>query len=67
MAQDIMDIAEAAIYLNIKKGTLYRLAKNGQVPGTKIGGQWRFKRERLDQLFNGSGELEQLRDGTTGE
>ena len=33
MASEIMDISEAAIYLNIKKGTLYRLAKNGQVPG----------------------------------
>ena len=51
MQTDIMDISEAATYLNIKKGTLYRLAKNGQIPGTKIGGQWRFKRERLDALF----------------
>jgi excisionase family DNA binding protein len=51
MQTDIMDISEAADYLNIKKGTLYRLAKNGQIPGTKIGGQWRFKRDRLDALF----------------
>jgi excisionase family DNA binding protein len=51
MFSDIMDISTAASYLNIKKGTLYRLAKNGQIPGTKIGGQWRFKRERLDALF----------------
>jgi excisionase family DNA binding protein len=51
MNSEIMDIAQAASYLNIKKGTLYRLAKNGQIPGTKIGGQWRFKRERLDALF----------------
>lgn len=52
-----MDIAEAASYLNIKKGTLYRLAKNGKVPGTKIGGQWRFKRQRLDELFRFAEEL----------
>ena len=51
MNSEIMDITQAASYLNIKKGTLYRLAKNGQIPGTKIGGQWRFKRERLDALF----------------
>jgi excisionase family DNA binding protein len=51
MTPEIMDISEAATYLNIKKGTLYRLAKNGKVPATKIGGQWRFKRERLDELF----------------
>ena len=51
MHSDIMDITEAASYLNIKKGTLYRLAKNGRIPGVKIGGQWRFKRERLDAMF----------------
>jgi excisionase family DNA binding protein len=51
MQTEIMDITEAASYLNIKKGTLYRLAKDGRIPGTKIGGQWRFKRERLDALF----------------
>jgi excisionase family DNA binding protein len=51
MTPEIMDISEAATYLNIKKGTLYRLAKNGKVPAAKIGGQWRFKRERLDELF----------------
>lgn len=56
MKTEIMDIAEAAIYLNIKKGTLYRLAKSGQVPGIKIGGQWRFKRELLDQLFRLNGD-----------
>jgi excisionase family DNA binding protein len=54
MPIEIMDITEAATYLNIKKGTLYRLAKSGQIPGTKIGGQWRFKRERLDELFRSS-------------
>ena len=51
MPSEIMDIAEAASYLHIKKGTLYRLAKAGRIPGTKIGGQWRFKRERLDAMF----------------
>jgi excisionase family DNA binding protein len=60
MTPDIMDIAEAASYLNIKKGTLYRLAKNGQVPAAKIGGQWRFKRERLDKLFSGAAGSETL-------
>ncbi len=51
MNSDIMDISEAASYLNIKKGTLYRLAKNGRIPAVKIGGQWRFKRDRLDAMF----------------
>ncbi len=58
MASEIMDISEAAVYLNIKKGTLYRLAKSGKVPGIKIGGQWRFKRQRLDELFRMTGDAQ---------
>lgn len=56
MNSDIMDISQAASYLNIKKGTLYRLAKNGRIPAVKIGGQWRFKRDRLDAMFRLPGE-----------
>jgi excisionase family DNA binding protein len=47
----ILDIGDAAEYLHIKKWTLYRLAKKGKIPGVKIGGQWRFKKEILDQMF----------------
>ncbi len=60
-ASEIMDITEAATYLNIKKGTLYRLAKSGQVPGIKIGGQWRFKRQLLDELFRFTEEAQSSR------
>lgn len=47
----IMDISEAADYLHIKKWTLYRLVKRGKIPGIKVGGQWRFKKEVLDEMF----------------
>ena len=48
---EIMRIKEAAEYLRIKEGTLYALAKRKKVPGVKIGGQWRFKKNRLDAMF----------------
>ncbi len=51
MTNDIMDISEASEYLRIKKRTLYSLVSRGVVPGIKVGGQWRFKREMLDGLF----------------
>lgn len=51
MTNDIMDITEASEYLRIKKRTLYALVSRGVVPGIKVGGQWRFKREILDGLF----------------
>jgi len=51
-AGDIMDITEASEYLRIKKRTLYSLVSRGVIPGIKVGGQWRFKREMLDALFS---------------
>jgi excisionase family DNA binding protein len=52
----IFDIAGAAEYLHIKKWTLYRLAKKGKVPGIKVGGQWRFKKDVLDSMFYGGSQ-----------
>lgn len=51
MAQEILDVGAAAKYLRITRATLYKLAKEKKIPGLKIGGQWRFSKERLDELF----------------
>ena len=45
--QDILTIREAARLLRIHAMTLYKLARMGQVPTKKIGGQWRFSRQQL--------------------
>lgn len=44
----IMTPKEAAKYLGFHLVTIYRLLKKGDVPATKIGGQWRFKKDVLD-------------------
>lgn len=49
--KEIFSIEEAEEYLGIKKRTLYKLAKTGNIPAIKIGGQWRFSKYRLDALF----------------
>ena len=43
---------EAAEYLCVHVRTIYRLAKNGDIPGRKVGGSWRFKRGTLDQWLS---------------
>jgi excisionase family DNA binding protein len=48
---EIMDIKGAAGYLHIKERTLYSLVKHKRVPGIKVGGQWRFKKSRLEAMF----------------
>ena len=44
----IMTPKEAAKYLGFHLVTIYRLLKKGEVPATKIGGKWRFKKDVLD-------------------
>ena len=35
-------------YLKMGRTKLYTLAQRGEIPGNKIGSQWRFDREEID-------------------
>ena len=48
----LMTIDEAAKYLRIHKSTIYRLAKNGQIPASKVGNKWRFRKDVIDQWLS---------------
>lgn len=50
--REIMTPREAAEYLSVHVRTIYRLAKNGDIPGRKIGGSWRFKKDALDEWLS---------------
>jgi excisionase family DNA binding protein len=47
--ESIMTLREVAQYLGLHVMTVYKLTREGRVPAAKIGGQWRFKRDVLDQ------------------
>ncbi len=49
MDTDIMTIREVAEYLKLTEKTTYRLAAEGELPGFKVGGSWRFKRKDLEK------------------
>ena len=51
--KEIMTPREAAEYLSVHVRTIYRLAKNTDIPGRKVGGSWRFKKEALDDWLSG--------------
>lgn len=44
-----MTIDELAAYMRVSRFTVYRLAKDRLIPATKIGRQWRFQKEEIDQ------------------
>lgn len=49
---EILTPIEAGLYLNVHVRTIYRLAGDGRIPASKVGGRWRFsKAAALDQWF----------------
>ena len=44
----IMTTKEIAKYLGVHEMTVYRWLKKGVLPGFKIGGRWRSKKDILD-------------------
>jgi len=46
---EILTLDKVAAYLKAGKKTVYRLVQQGQIPGFKLGGTWRFRRTELDR------------------
>lgn len=44
-----MTLQEVAVYLQLSKDMIYRLAQSGKIPASKVGSRWRFSRERIDR------------------
>ncbi len=45
---DIMRLDELADYLKVSRSTLYKLVRQGDIPGQKVGKQWRFHKDAVD-------------------
>ena len=56
MEKEIFTIEEAAAYLQIGKRSIYKLAKDGEIPGKKILNKWRFEKESLRLWVSGGEE-----------
>ncbi|ELZ1261748.1 helix-turn-helix domain-containing protein [Vibrio fluvialis] len=49
MNDQILTLKEVAAYLKLAEKTAYRLASEGKLPGFKVGGSWRFKKDDLEK------------------
>lgn len=47
----LLTVAEVAELLRINKSTVYRMAKQGRLPATRVGRQWRFRESVLEGLL----------------
>lgn len=55
--KEVLTPKEAAEYLSVHVRTIYRLVKKGEIPGRKVGGSWRFKKDALDAWLSGKDRL----------
>ena len=64
-AAKVLTVNELAEYLRVHRSTIYRLLKKGQLPGFKIGSDWRFNVEVIDdwRLRQGAGLLADAETG----
>jgi excisionase family DNA binding protein len=61
----VLTVNELAEYLRVHRSTIYRLLKKGQLPGFKIGSDWRFNVEVIDEwrLKQGAAALAEVGAG----
>jgi nitrogen PTS system EIIA component len=53
----VLKLKEVAEYLRMCPMTIYRMANSGEIPCFKVGDEWRFRAEAVEQWI-----LEQERD-----
>jgi excisionase family DNA binding protein len=45
----LVTVGEVADYLHVSHSTIFRLLKRKELPGFKVGGDWRFTMEEIDR------------------
>lgn len=51
--KEVFDPEEAAEWLEVHPQTVYRLLRSGELPGRKIGQQWRIHKGTLEDYVKG--------------
>jgi excisionase family DNA binding protein len=46
-AKEVLNVEEAAEFLGFAPYTIREKARKGQIPGRKVGGEWRFSKRAL--------------------
>jgi PTS system nitrogen regulatory IIA component len=55
--ESLMTINELADYLKVTRRTIYEWLKNRKIPAVKLVGQWRFKKDKIDEWLEGQIEV----------
>lgn len=52
---DILTITELSRHLRVHPTTIYRLLRQGRIPGFRVGSAWRFNRTAIEKWEHGEG------------
>ena len=56
--EEVLTLKEVATLLKIAERTAYMMVQRGDLPGFKVGGQWRFKRVDIDAWMEAQKRVE---------
>ena len=62
--EDILTASQVARLLQVHPRTVYKLVKQGALPGRKFGGGWRFSKSEIMLMISPQG-LERLQPGSS--
>ena len=54
----LMTIEDLSGYLKVTRRTIYEWLKEKKIPAVKLVGQWRFKKNKIDQWLESQSETE---------
>jgi len=62
---EIMTMEECTEYLKTSLSTLYKLVQKGKIPAFKLSGQWRFKKDLIDEWIRQESMQENLDEASS--
>jgi len=57
-----LTLEQIAEYLQMSTSSIYKMAQAGKIPAYKVGRQWRFKKEEIDQWVE-KNKFRKVKDG----
>lgn len=55
-SEEILTITELSAHLRVHPTTIYRLLREGRIPGFRVGSAWRFSRAAIEVWEHGQAE-----------
>ena len=63
--EEIMVPKEVASYLRMSVLTVYKHAKQGTIPGFRIGNSWRFDKNKIDAAMMGGENISEIKENVS--